>query len=210
MTVGQGRLDLGSYSLEASKSPIRTEISTGYATFVMIIGYLLSNFTLLGNIILEYSQFYVLLMFKSRLSTTLYKDLSIGLLLIPNADTLATYPNGTRFIFECLAIPLLLIYVFGAVGYILKRCIKVKKSIKVNIAYDMFTYQAFLNLFIIFSPNLLFNSAQFISFAVNDSFSLGNMERTVGSILVYFSLMTLIAISYMQICVLNPKLKETT
>lgn len=174
------------------------------------MGYILSNFTLLGNIILEYSQFYVLLMFKSQLSTTLYEDFSIGLLLIPNADTITSYPNSKNFIFVCLAIPLVLIYVFGAVGYMLKRCIKVKKTIKINIVYDMFTYQAFINLFIIFSPNLLFNSAQFISFTTNNSFTLDSTEKTIGSILVYFSLLTLIAITYLHIVILNPKLKETS
>jgi H+/Cl- antiporter ClcA len=175
----------------------------------MIMGYLLSNFTLLGNIILEYSQFYVLLMFKSQLSTTLYKDFSIELLLIPNADIITSYPHYKDFIFECLAIPLLLIYVFGAIGYLMKRCVKVKNSIKINIVYDMFTYQAFLNIFIIFSPNLLFNSAQFVSFVTSNSVPLDSTEKTIGSILVYFSLLTLITITYMHIYVLNPKLKET-
>jgi hypothetical protein len=133
MSIGSGNLDLGSYAIKASKGDIRTAISNVYTILVLIIGYLLSNFTLLGNIIIEYSQLYVLLMFKSKMSTTLYQDLSQELLIIPPLDTLKTYPNSTRYMFECLAIPLFLIYFFGAVGYIMKRCIKAERSVGLNI-----------------------------------------------------------------------------
>ena len=108
-------------------------------------------------------------MFKSRFSTTLYQDLSRGLLLIPQADLLSTYSDSNQYIFECLAIPLLLIYAFGLLGYVLKRVIKVRNTIKINVIFEIFTHNAFVNVCFIFSPNLLFNSAQFIDLSSTNS-----------------------------------------
>lgn len=199
-------MDINCYSLKAHKSAIRSEISSGYAIFVLVAIYILSNFTLLGHIIIEYCQFYVLFMFTSKLSTTLYQDLSIGLLLIPPPSILNSYSDPLSFVFQCLCIPLLLIYSLGAVGFMLKRCVKDRKSIIFNAVVEMFTYNAFVNICNIFLLNLLFNTCQFL--IMRQQLALSQTAKMIAYILVYFSLITIVAVTYLQLYILNPKHRQ--
>lgn len=141
------------------------EISQGYAIFVLIAAYFLSNFTLLGHILIEYCQIYVMFMFLSKLSTTLFYDLSQGLLLLPPANILIKYAsNPNTFVFQCLTIPLFMIFLSGLVGYLLKSFIKKEdQSIICNAVLEIFTYNTFVNICNIFSFNLLYNSLQFLN-----------------------------------------------
>jgi hypothetical protein len=209
LSIGEGRLQVNSFTINASKKAIRTEISSGYAIFVLAATYLLSNFTLLGHIIIEYCQFYVLFMFVSRMSTTLYQGLSTGLLLIPPVDVLASFGNDhISFVFQCLTIPLFLIYSFGTIGFILKRCVPSGKSVIFNAFLEILTYNTFVNICNIFIVNLLYNSAQFLSMAARNELALSPSQWLAGRILVYFSLLTLVAIAYLEFYILNPKIDQ--
>ncbi len=71
MAVGEGKLDIGSYKIIANKKNLIIDISSSLPLVVLIIGYFLSHITILGHLIIEYCQLYVLLLFASNATSSL-------------------------------------------------------------------------------------------------------------------------------------------
>jgi hypothetical protein len=70
-------------------------------------------------------------------------------------------------------------------------------------------FGAFLKLSDIFDFNLLYNSFQFLYIVNHNEVPELDEIRIAGIILVYFNLLTLVAIMYLKICVINPKCGES-
>lgn len=95
-------------------------------------------------------------------------------------------------------------------GYLLKYLVKKEEqSIICNAVLEIFAYNSFVNICNIFSFNLLYNSLQFLNIVAKNQLALTQGEKIAGHFLVYFSLLSLVAIVYLQAYVLNPKFRQT-
>lgn len=174
---------------------------------VLVIGYLLSNITVLGHLIIEYCQLYVLLLFASNITSNLVWDLSQGLMLIPPLSVIQIYETNIRYYcLKCLIIPLSSIYLFAVIGFALNRFLKNKKvsSIPMNIILDLLCHRSFINLSNLFLFNLLFNSIQVIALIQKDQLIFTGHYSIIIYFLCYLSIITIFWIVYLWIFILNP------
>jgi hypothetical protein len=108
----------------------------------------------------------------------------------------------------CLSLPMVLILVSGVIGLLFKKLSAEKRSIPINIIYETFTFNSFINICSIFIFNLLFNSLQFISICKEPNVSLSSSVSAIGSALVYFNLASVIFILYLFVFIMNPKISQ--
>jgi hypothetical protein len=156
-------------------------------------------------------QIYTLYMFHNDMTTTIYKELYMGLLLIPPSNKLDQESfDKTYFILVCLILPLAIVCFLGAVGYLMKKLAPPSKdrSILGNIVYEELVFNSIIKATRIFSFNLLFNSIIFIKMS-NAGYEPVNSIKTIGSLLVYFNLITLLGIVYLKLYILNPRFGQT-
>lgn len=164
---------------------------------------------MLGHVILEYMQVYVLYMLKNNMKTTLFRDLMKGLMIIPTSETLINEGGDyNSYIMICLSLPIVLVMVSGVIGLLFKKLSADKRSIPVNIIYETFTFNSFVNISSIFIFNLLFNSLQFISILKEPTLTLSPSVMAVGPVLVYFNLVSALFILYLFLFVMNPKIGQ--
>ena len=94
-------------------------------------------------------------------------------------------------------------------GFLLKYLVKKEEqSIICNAVLDIFSYNTFVNICNIFSFNLLYNSMQFLNTVSKNQLIITQGEKIAGHFLVYFSLLSLVAIAYLQTYILNPKIGQ--
>jgi hypothetical protein len=107
----------------------------------------------------------------------------------------------------CLIVPLSIIWSLALVGYAFKKLSPPAKdrSIFFNIMYEEFTFNAFIKSTRLFLFNLIFNSIQFIVL-VNKGYPPITDIYSSGIVLLYFNLITLLAIIYLKLYILNPKI----
>lgn len=132
------------------------------------------------------------------------------MLLLPPAQVIGSSSFSLKILpLLCLFIPFLIILTLGVIGFIMKRCMTRKRSICMNIIYETFTYNSFVNVSTIFIFNLVFNSIQFITLATKSAAVLSETTIKLGYTLIYFNLIMALALYYLMIYILNPKLCES-
>lgn len=144
------------------------------------------------------------------MTTFLYHQLYIGMLLLPPSQILQQQGfNSRTFILVCLSLPLILLFIMGLVGFIVFKCAHSKqRSIFQNIIYQELVFNGFLKGTHIFMFNLLFNSLQFIVYLEENSFTFLQDIKGIGLTLLYFNIVTIVAILYLVLYVLNPRIGQ--
>ena len=127
-------------------------------------------------------------------------------MIIPPRDILEeeTFDRKT-YLLMCLLLPVLILFVFGLTGYLIKKCAPKERSILGNILYQEFVFSTFIKVSNIFLFNLLFNSIQFGLMLTAGTVPYAEEIRGVGGTLVYFNIITFISIIYLKLFIMNPK-----
>ena len=102
-----------------------------------------------------------------------------------------------------------IIWALGGIGYLCKKLGPAAKdrSIAQKIVLEELIFSAFVKGTRIFSFNLLFNSIKFIEMSNQNYQPIQNIRR-IGSLLVYFNIITLLGIIYLKLYILNPRLAQ--
>ena len=137
--------------------------------------------------------------------TTTYRELYIGLMIIPPKEILEveTFDQKT-FLLLCLILPLLIIFVVGILGFTMKKCAPKERSVIGNMFYEEAVFSSFIKISNVFIVNLLFNSIQFGLLLSEGGLPYVEDIRGIGSTLLYFNIITVIAILYLKVRVMNP------
>lgn len=149
-------------------------------------------------------------MFQSTMATSLYRELYVGMLLLPSAKILIEESFDTQtYVLTCLLLPIAILFAIGLLGFIVyKHGHSKEKSIFQNIIYEELVFNAFFKATHIFLFNLLFNTLQFLRYQQESSFSFLEEIKGIGFAAVYFNFVTLIAILYLVLSVVNPKVGQ--
>ena len=150
-------------------------------------------------------QVYCLLMFRNEMKTTLYHEISRDLLIInPNLA------DGTYFSTETLAAillaPPIIVILLGVIGFGVKKLVHKTDSIIQKIAYETFVYNIFISVSSAFMLPLFYNSIQFFSLCKSGQIDPASPLGKWGSMVAYFSMITTLAILYLFLYVINPKI----
>jgi hypothetical protein len=123
MSVGDGSLDVDSYSLRAALKPVFVDYPAGVGLFLVVVAYFFSMTTELGKNLVEFIHIYIFFMFGSVNKTNLYRSLYVGLMMIPPSDTLREdFLDPKSYVLICLSLPMALLYFFAILGFIIKKC----------------------------------------------------------------------------------------
>ena len=173
----------------------------------VVAGYIMINFTVLGTILMEFLQIYTLLMYKNMIKTELYHEISRELLLVNPVLSDATYfYNGEMY--TILLVPFLAVSIFGLIGFLVKRTCEQRHTILKKILYEIFVYDIFVTLCLIFVMPLFYNTIQFYTLESTNEISPSSTLGKVGSFASYVNLIAAFSILYLFIYILNPKIGE--
>lgn len=73
LSVGDGSLAIRDFTLEAENIPITMSFNPYLGFIILIGGYFFNIFTETGTLLIEFMHVYVLYMFESNMSTTVYR-----------------------------------------------------------------------------------------------------------------------------------------
>jgi hypothetical protein len=168
LAVGDGSLELGSYSLQASQMAVRLDFPVALGVLLLLAAYLFNLFTEIGRKLVEFIHVYILFMFRSTMSTTIYRSLYLGLMMIPPQQLLEEQvPDPQSYLLLCLCLPLAVLWALAALGFAAKQQASKKRSVLGRVVYEEFVYGFFLKMSGIFDFNLLYNSIQFLRLLSN-------------------------------------------
>lgn len=109
------------YSLQAKKSDIVIQFPSALGIILVFTGYTFNTFTEIGKLLIEFIHIYVLYMFQSRMTTTISAEIYTGMLMIPPSKILVNWNNYEGYIMACLILPIIIIFLLGAIGLIYKK-----------------------------------------------------------------------------------------
>lgn len=205
MKVGGGRLSLACFTLSASKATVEIDYSQTMGLLAVVAAYIMINFTVLGQSLMEFMQVYCLLMFRDKMKTMLYHEISRDLLMLNPVLNDGTYLS-TETLAAILLAPPIFVITLGVIGFGVKRLVRKTDSIIQKILYETFVYNLFISVSLAFLMPLFYNSIQFFSLCrvgeIDPASSLGKW----GAVVSYFSIITTLVILYLFIYMINPKI----
>lgn len=121
--------------------------------------------------------------------------------------------DGTYFSSETLAAillaPLIIVVIVGSVGFLVKRCARKTDSIMQKIIYETLVYNLFISVSSTFILPLFYNSIQFFSLCRSGDISPTSTLAKWGSLVAYLSIIAALAILYLFLYMINPKIGES-